>query len=173
VPVFPVGWVLWILRVGLIAAFVIHIHAAYSLTMMNRRARPTSYSRRDYVAANFAARTMRYSGVLFLAFLLFHLANLTWGWFPNGVQHTPGVPTNVYEDVVTSFKMWWISILYIIGNLALGVHLFHGAWSLFQSLGVNNPRYNLARKGFAYLFTVVVIGINISFPIMVLAGVVD
>jgi succinate dehydrogenase / fumarate reductase cytochrome b subunit len=173
VPLFPVGSVLWILRAGLIAAFAIHLHCAYSLTMMNRRARPTNYTRRDYVAANFAARTMRYSGVLFLAFLFLHLANLTWGWFPAGVEHHAGVPTDVYKDVVDSLSIPWIAALYIVGNLALGVHLFHGAWSLFQSLGVNNPRYNAARKGFAYLFTVVVIGINVSFPIMVLAGVVD
>jgi succinate dehydrogenase / fumarate reductase cytochrome b subunit len=173
VPLLPVGFFLWIVRVGLIAIFAIHLHCAYSLTMMNRRARPTQYSRRDYVAANFAARTMRYSGILVLAFLFMHLANLTWGWFPAGVQHHAGVPTDVYGDLVTSLSIWWIAVLYIIGNVALGFHLFHGAWSLFQSLGVNNPRYNAARKGFAYLFTAVVVGVNISFPIMVLAGVVD
>ena len=173
VPLLPVGFFLWIVRVGLIAIFALHLHCAYSLTMMNRRARPVRYSKRDYIAANFSARTMRYSGILVLAFLFMHLANLTWGWFPAGVQHVSGQPTNVYNDLVISLSIPWIAALYIIGNLALGFHLFHGAWSLFQSLGVNNPRYNAVRKGFAYGFTALVVGVNISFPIMVLAGVVD
>src|SRR5262245_18904044 len=152
-PIFPDHLVLWLMRIGLIVFFVRHLHAAYSLTVMNRRARPGAlkYSRRDYIAASIAARTMRYSGVLVLAFLFIHLANLTWDWFPSAVheRHAAGGPTDVYANVVDSLSIPWIAAVYIIGQLALGFHLFHGAWSLFQSLGVNNPRYNVLRKGFA------------------------
>jgi succinate dehydrogenase / fumarate reductase, cytochrome b subunit len=169
-PIVPDHTVLWIMRIGLIAMFAIHLHAAYSLTMMNRRARPTSYAKRDYVAANWAARTMRWSGILVLAFLALHLPNLTWAWFPSGLRHNP--PADVYFNVVTSLKVPWIAIAYIVGQLALGVHLFHGSWSIFQSLGINNPRFNRLRKGFAYLFTAIVVIPNLSFPIAVLAGVV-
>jgi succinate dehydrogenase / fumarate reductase cytochrome b subunit len=171
-PIIPPFWTLWALRIGLIVMFLLHLHAAYTLTLMNRRARPVAYqSRRDYIAANFASRTMRWSGILVLAFLIIHLADLTWGFqFLNNNQYVEG---NVYGNLVASLSQWWLALIYIIGNLALGVHLFHGAWSLFQSLGVNNPRYNAARKGFAYGFTAIVIGVNISFPIAIMAGVVS
>jgi succinate dehydrogenase / fumarate reductase, cytochrome b subunit len=171
-PLVPKHSVLWVMRIGLIAMFALHLHSAYSLTIMNRRSRPMRYqSRRDYLAANFASRTMRWSGVLLLAFLLIHLANLTWGWFPGGVDHRP-IMAPAYDNVVASLSQPWLAAIYIVGQLALAVHLFHGAWSLFQSLGINNPRYNAARKYFAAGFAILVAGANISFPIAVLAGIV-
>jgi succinate dehydrogenase / fumarate reductase cytochrome b subunit len=110
---------------------------------------------------------MRWSGVIVLLYLLFHLADLTWGWInPDFVRGA------AYDNLVASLSRWPIALLYIIGNLALGIHLFHGGWSLFQSLGLNSPRYNRARRAFAAGFAVVVAGINCLFPIMVLAGVV-
>jgi len=171
-PILPDFWVLWIMRVGLIGMFLLHFHAAYSLTMMNRRARPVRYqSKRDYIAANFASRTMRWSGIIILVFLVIHLANLTWGWFPSDVVHREEfVP--VYDNIVASLSKPWLAAIYIVAQLALAVHLFHGAWSLFQSLGVNNPRFNGARRGFAIAFAAIVCGVNISFPIAVLTGVV-
>jgi succinate dehydrogenase / fumarate reductase cytochrome b subunit len=168
VPLAPRTVVLWILRVGLIAAFVLHIHAAYSLTVMNRRARVTRYqSPRDYIAANFASRTMRWTGIIVFLFLFWHLADFTWGWFNPGF-----VRGSVYRNIDASLSRWPVAILYILGNLALGVHLFHGAWSLFQSLGLNNPRFNIWRRWFAIGFSAVIVVGNVSFPIAVLAGVV-
>jgi succinate dehydrogenase / fumarate reductase cytochrome b subunit len=171
-PILPAHAFLWIMRIGLIIMFALHLHAAYALTVMNRRARPMRYqSRRDYIAANFASRTMRWSGILLLAFIAIHLANLTWGWLPEGIDHRPvGVP--VYENMALSLSLPWLAAIYIVGQLALGVHLFHGAWSLFQSLGINNPRYNAARKYFAMTFAVVIAAGNISFPIAALTGVI-
>ena len=174
-PLLPDHLFLWIMRIGLIAMFVIHMHAAYSLTMMNRRARPVKYqSKRDYVAVNWANRTMRWSGIWILIFLAIHLPNLTWGLFPPGAEHPANAPANVYEDVIATFKAWGgaLAIFYIVSMIFLGFHLFHGTWSIFQSLGINNPRFNSLRKGFAYLFTAVVVIGNISIPIAVLAGVV-
>jgi succinate dehydrogenase / fumarate reductase, cytochrome b subunit len=172
-PLLPDFWVLWAFRAGLIVMFALHIHAAYSLTVMNRRARPAGYqSKRDYIAANFASRTMRWSGVLLLAFIGIHLANLTWGWFPGGVEH-PHEFVPVYDNIVASFKNVPLALFYVVAQLGLAVHLFHGAWSMFQSLGINNPRYNVARKYFAVGFAVAVAGLNITFPLAVLVGIVD
>jgi succinate dehydrogenase / fumarate reductase cytochrome b subunit len=152
----------------LIAAFALHIHAAYSLTLMNRRARVTRYqSPRDYIAANFASRTMRWTGVIFVLFLAWHLADLSWGWVnPHFVRG------EVYRNIDASLSRWPVAILYILGNLALGVHLFHGSWSLFQSLGLNNPRFNIWRRWFAIGFSALIVVGNVSFPIAVLAGIV-
>jgi succinate dehydrogenase / fumarate reductase cytochrome b subunit len=169
VPIAPDTVVLWALRLGLIAAFVLHIHAAYALTVMNRRARTEGYqSKRDYIAANWASRTMRWTGVIVGLFLLFHLADLTWGWFNPAPAHA-----DIYDNVVESFSRVPVAVLYIVANLALGVHLFHGAWSMFQSMGLNNPRFNRWRRWFATAFAAVIVVGNVSFPVLVLAGVVS
>lgn len=160
---------LWLMRGGLVLALALHFHSAYSLTVINRRARPDRYqSPRDYVAANFASRTMRVSGILVALYLLFHLADLTWGNAnPEFVRGDP------YNNLVYSFRRAPVAILYVVANLALGMHLLHGAWSLFQSLGLNNPRWNRARRWFAQAFVAVVVLGNVSFPIAVQAGLVE
>ena len=168
VPILPRTVTLWLLRVGLISAFALHVHSAYGLTRINMRARPVQYqSPRDYVAANFASRTMRWTGIIVGLFLFWHLADLTWGWF-NPDFHRGAA----YENLVASFQRVPVAILYIVANLALGVHLWHGAWSLFQSLGFNNPRFNQWRRWFAWSFSSVVVVANVSFPIAVLADIV-
>jgi succinate dehydrogenase / fumarate reductase cytochrome b subunit len=175
VPFFPRTVTLWLLRVGLAACFVFHIHAAYGLTIINRKARPTKYqSPRDYIAVSWAARTMRWTGVIITLFLVFHLADLTWGL---DVANPDFVRGQVYENVAYSLERWPVAVLYIVANLALGFHLYHGSWSIFQSLGSMsprfNPRHNPIRRGFAAAFAIVVAGINITFPIAALAGVVS
>jgi len=169
VPILPHGVFLWIMRIVLISAVLLHIHAAYSLTVMNRTARPVKYqSSRDYQVANFASRTMRWTGVIVLLFILWHLADLTWGWVNPDFEH--GM---VYRNLDASLSRVPVAILYIVANIALGIHLFHGTWSLFQSLGWNNPRFNQWRKAIAAgVATLIVVG-NVSFPIMTLAGVID
>ena len=169
VPIFPRTVLLWILRGTLIAALLGHLHAAITLTKMNREARPVKYqSTRDYQAANFASRTMRYTGVIALLFLVWHLLDLTAGSW-NGGHFVRG---DAYNNVAHSLHRPVVAIVYIVANLALGVHLFHGVWSLFQSMGWNNPRFNKWRRAFATgIATIVVVG-NVSFPIAVLAGVV-
>ena len=96
-----------------------------------------------------------------LAFIGFHLADLTWGT----VADPDFVRGAVYDNLVRRLRAAVpVAIIYIVANLALGVHLFHGAWSMFQSLGVNNPRFNAARRYFAIGFAAVVIGINLTLP---------
>ncbi len=167
-PAFPRTFVLWCLRVGLIAAFVVHIVAAVQLTRMNRRARPVrSQSRRDYVAANYASRTMRWTGLIIALFVIFHLMDLTWGTAnPHFVRGDP------YDNLFYSFHQVPVAIAYIVANVALGVHIFHGAWSMFQSLGWNNPRFNQWRRWFATGFAGVIIVGNVSMPLLITTGVV-
>lgn len=167
-PILPHHIVLWGMRIGLIVAFFFHIHSAYTLTRMNHRARPVKYqSPRDYIAVSFASRTMRWTGVIVALYIVFHLADLTWGFAnPDFVRGA------AYDNLVASFERWPVAILYIVCNIAVGIHLFHGGWSMFQSLGLNSPRYNGARRAFAAGFATLITVANVSFPVMVLAGVV-
>ena len=169
VPFLPRTVFLWILRIGLMTAFAFHIHAAYSLTMMNRRARGGGYvQERDYQAADFASRTMRWTGIIVGLFIVFHLADLTWG-----TANPDFVRGDVYRNFVATFSRPGVAAIYIFANLALGLHLFHGCWSMFQSLGVNNPRWNSWRRAFAVGFAALITAMNVMFPIAVLTGIVD
>jgi succinate dehydrogenase / fumarate reductase cytochrome b subunit len=169
VPFMPRTVALWILRLGLATAFVLHIHAAYALTRMNQRARGGGYVQdRDWVAANAASRTMRWTGIIVGLFLLFHLADLTWG-----VANPDYVRGDVYRNFVATFSRPGVSLIYIVANVALGIHLFHGCWSMFQSLGLNNPRWNDWRRMFAVGFAALITAMNVMFPISVLTGIVD
>ena len=170
VPIVPRTVALWLLRLGLIAAFALHIHSAYSLTRMNHAAREMKYqSKRDYIAANFASRTMRQTGIIFGIFLIWHLFDLSWTGTP-GMTFVRGA---AYANVVSSLSRPLVAAFYVAANIALGFHLFHGGWSLFQSMGWNNPRFNSWRRNFAVGFAVIVTVGNLSFPIAVLAGVVS
>jgi len=167
-PILPHHVMLWILRIGLIVALALHLHAAYALTRMNQKARPTKYQTpRDYIAADFAARTMRWTGIIVLLFIAYHLADLTWGW-----ANPDFVRGDVYNNLVASLSNPIVALFYLAANAALGLHLYHGAWSLFQSLGINSPRFNPWRRVFAVAFTVVTVGANLSFPIAVQLGIV-
>ncbi len=164
-PALPRQALLWGVRVALIVAVVAHIVAAYQLTMINRRARPETYrSKRDYVAADFASRTMRWTGIIVVAFVVFHLLDLTWG--PANPDFVEGDP---YHNIVASFERIPVAIAYVIANLALGVHLYHGAWSLFQSMGWVRSW----RRQFAIAFAALIVVGNVSFPLAVLFGVVN
>jgi succinate dehydrogenase / fumarate reductase cytochrome b subunit len=169
VPILPRTVALWLMRIGLIAAFVLHIHAAYALTRINQAARHTKYqSKRDYVAANYASRTMRWSGVIVGLFLVWHLFDLT--FTGTGYTYVRGL---AYENVALSLGRIWNAAIYLVANIALGFHLFHGTWSLFQSMGWNNPRFNAWRRGFAAGLTAIIVLGNVSFPIAVTAGIVS
>jgi succinate dehydrogenase / fumarate reductase cytochrome b subunit len=167
----PRGGVLWLLRFGLIAAVAIHIYAAARLTIVNHQARPQKYeSKRDYIAADLASRTMRYSGVWLTLFIVYHLADLTWGM---GLTRSKFIHGDPYNNVAWSFSSTVTVIFYILSMVALAFHLFHGAWSLFQSLGINSPRWNGLRRGFAISLALIIFVGNVSFPVMVSLGVIS
>ena len=136
---------------------------------MNRKARPVKYqSARDYIAANFASRTMRWTGIIVVLFL-----DLAPRRPDLGHRQPDFVRGAAYDNVDASLSRLPVALLYIVANLALGIHLFHGTWSLFQSIGLNNPRFNAWRRVFAAGFAAIIVVGNVSFPIAVLAGVID
>ena len=159
------GPLLWLARIGLLVAVGLHIWAAYSLTMMNRAARPQGYREKEHRESTFASRTMRWSGVLLLLFIVYHLMHLTWG-----NAHPDFVDGDVYHNFIVGFRPVLVSAVYILAMLALGLHMYHGVWSILQTLGLSHPRYNHLVHAFATLVTVVVVAGNIAMPVAVLAG---
>lgn len=166
-PFVPHGQLLWVARIGLLAAVLLHIWSAWQLTLLNRRARPISYAKKTTTQATYASRTMRWGGVIILAFVVYHLLHLTFG-----SVHPNFDATNPFHNVVSGFQNVWVSLFYIVANVALAFHLYHGLWSMFQSLGLNHPSFKALRRPFAALFAILVTAGNISFPLAVLAGVV-
>ena len=158
---------LWIARTVLLGAVLLHIWSAWTLTLQSRRARPVPYENSEALQSTYAARTMRWGGVILLLFVLYHLAHLTLGW-----AHPDFESGKVYQNVTVGFQVGWVALFYIVANLALGFHLYHGLWSFFQTLGWNQPALNPWRRRFATLFATVVTLGNVSFPIAVLTGVV-
>lgn len=169
-PLIPHGYFLWIMRLGLITMFALHIHSAYSLTRLNQASNVRYQSKPDWLASNFASRTMRVSGVIVLFYLFFHLADLTWG-FTDALYADGGTWEHgeVYSNLQGSLNNPIVAIFYIVANVLLALHIFHGAWSLFQSLGINNPRYNAARRYFAAGIALLILVGNVSIPISILA----
>jgi succinate dehydrogenase / fumarate reductase cytochrome b subunit len=151
----------WGTRLVLLFAVSVHIASAFSLWARNRAARGSRYKQRKDLATDYAARTMYWSGPILLLYIVYHLLHFT---------ILPAHPGDVYRNVVEGFQVPLIAGVYIVGNLALGFHIFHGIYSAFQTLGANHPRYNSYRRDLAIaICTVITLG-NLSFPIAVLAG---
>jgi succinate dehydrogenase / fumarate reductase cytochrome b subunit len=160
-PALPRAVLLDIARVVLVAAFAIHIHSAYALTRVNREARIPYASPREFAAADFASRTMRWTGVIVGLFVIFHLLDLTWG--PANPDFVHGDP---YHNVIESFQRVPVALVYVIANVALAIHLYHGAWSLTQSMGWVFPY----RRPLAIVYAVIIGVGNVSFPLAVMFG---
>lgn len=162
------GELLVVVRVVLLTAVILHIIAAVQLTIENRKSRPQRYVKKQHIESTFASRTMRYGGVILLLFIIYHILHFTIGKAPGGPQ--PFDVHNVYNNVVYGFQNLWVSLFYILAMLALGLHMAHGVWSLFQTLGLNNRRFNrLLRNAALGIGTLLFLG-NISIPIAVLVG---
>jgi succinate dehydrogenase / fumarate reductase cytochrome b subunit len=166
-PAIPPHAALWIARAVLLAAVVLHIWAAWQVTRMSQEARPSRYEHKRKIHTSYASRTMRWGGVILVLFVIYHLLHFT-----AGSVHPDFREGEPYHNVVAGFSIWWVSLFYIVANVALGFHLYHGVWSLFQSLGWNHPRFNRWRDAFAHTFAWVVTIGNVSFPIAVLTGLV-
>lgn len=158
---------LWGFRAVLLTSVVLHIVTATQLWLLSRRARPTAYVVRKPVASTYASRTMYWSGPMLAAFIIYHLLHFT-----TGQAHPSFVDTHVYDNLVSGFRQIPASVAYIIAMSMLGLHLYHGVWSMFQSVGVNHPRYTPWLKRFAAAATIFIVGGNISIPVAVLAGLV-
>ncbi len=158
---------LWTARIVLLLCVGVHIVAAVQLFLANRSARPERYRMTRYRAADYSARTMVWSGPIIALFVGYHLLHLTFG-----TAHPSFVADDVYHNVVTGFRVWPVSALYIAANLLLGYHLYHGLWSLFQSLGLSHPAYDRWRRVFAAVTSIAIAAGNVSIPVAVLTGLV-
>jgi succinate dehydrogenase / fumarate reductase cytochrome b subunit len=156
---------LWAARVGLIVAVVLHVASAWSLTRASRAARPVGYRERESRESTYASRTMRWGGVIIALFVGYHLMHFTFG-----NAHPSFVPGDVFHNMITGFRSVPVSVFYIAAMIALGLHLYHGVWSMMQTLGLSHPRYDHLRHAFATLVAVLVVAGNISFPLAVLTG---
>ncbi|MEE2789932.1 MAG: succinate dehydrogenase cytochrome b subunit [Myxococcota bacterium] len=159
---------LWIARAALLAAIGAHVWSAVSLRNQNKAARPVEYRRTVSKRSTAASRTMWFGGLTILLYIIYHIAHLTFGATVPGGYH----PTNVYQNVVASFQVWWIVAVYVVAQVALGMHLYHGAWSFMQTLGISHPRFNHLRNKFAVGFaTITCLGFAVV-PLAVMFGIV-
>ena len=161
------GGGIWIARAVLLLSVGLHIWAATMLTITNWGARPEGYRQRRNVESTYASRTMIWSGPILALFVVFHILDLT-----TGTLHHGFIPGDVYHNVITGFSQWPVSAFYIVAMLALGLHMYHGIWSMLQTLGLNHPHWNRLRTAFAAIATIVVVAGNISIPVAVLTGLV-
>lgn len=162
------GELLWLARLTLLGAVVLHIVVAYQLTRISQKSRPTGYRQWHASGSDYASRTMRWSGPILALFIVYHLLDFTFGKVNPSFQEG-----KVYENVIASFSRWPVSAFYIAAMLALGLHLYHGVWSMFQSLGLNGAEYNLLIRRAALIITLVVVIGNISIPVAVLTGLIS
>lgn len=161
---------LWLMRLILLSATGLHIVAAVQLTQMSYTARPLNYEEKQAIQATYASRTMRWGGVIITLFVIYHILHFTFG----AVGFAPGQfePVSVYRNVVTGFSVWYVSAFYIAAMIALGLHMYHGVWSMFQTLGLNSENTSRRYRVLAtFVSSVVVLG-NISVPAAILVGLV-
>jgi succinate dehydrogenase / fumarate reductase cytochrome b subunit len=152
-PIFGYLHLLTVARIGLVATILIHIWAAWSLFVMARSARPASYASRRVVQANYASVSMRFGGLVILLFILFHLAHLTWGIGP---VHSDYIRGDAYHNLIIGFRSIPVVIIYLIALAALALHLYHGTWSMFQTLGLNDSNWDTPYRVLALLLAIVV-----------------
>jgi len=165
-PVLHNTWYLWIQRVVLLAALVLHVTAAAQLSRRDLRARPVRYAHGQRPRATFATRTMRYGGVLLALFIVWHLLDLT-----VGVVNPDFDPNSPYHNVVQDFQVWWINLIYIVAVVVLGIHINHGFWSASQTLGVNRGRDHAIRIIGSTLAVFITLGFALV-PVGVMSGLV-
>jgi succinate dehydrogenase / fumarate reductase cytochrome b subunit len=161
------GPLLWLARAGLLAALILHVIAAYQLTRRKQAARPVGYADAEPQVSTFAARTIRWGGVLLLVFIVLHLLHFTFGTIHPAFDHK-----DVYGNIVVAFQVWWVALLYLVAMVGLGLHLYHGTWSSLRTLGLTRPSGNpLKRRVAAVLAWAIYLGFSII-PIAVFAGVI-
>ncbi len=166
--------VLWAVRLVMFVALSLHVITAVQLFLLNRGARPIHYRMKKSVATSYSARTMVIGGPLLAVYLVYHLAHLTGGFTRGlGYAHLPldanGLP-DVFYNVVMSFQIPWCVGLYVLAQVLLGLHLYHGAWSLFQSLGINHRRYNETLRSAAAAVALAVVAGFLAVPTGVFLG---
>ncbi len=155
--------VLWVVRVVLIVALILHVYYSVVLAIRNWTARPVGYSFREDVETSYAARTMIISGPLILLYAIYHLMMFTF------LTTGPGYSrTDVYANLVAAFSVPMISVVYMLAMVVLGFHLYHGLWSMFHSVGISGRRYRRWRWFVAPGVAILISAGYISIPLAVL-----
>jgi succinate dehydrogenase / fumarate reductase cytochrome b subunit len=160
------GELLWAVRLVLLISVIAHIVAATQLTLIERAARPVGYARRQYQAATLASRTIRWGGVLLALFIVYHLLHMT-----TGTVHPDFRQGDVYHNLVTGLSVPWVAAFYVVAMLALGLHLYHGAWSSFRTLGLDKPSPNPLQRPIVAVIAILVALLFAAIPLAVVAGI--
>ena len=164
-PLLGNGQLLWLMRIGLLIGVAVHLEAALRLSRMSRRARTTGYRSMEHLSFSYASRTMRWGGVIVAGFVVYHLLHLTFGSLHPDFRHG-----SVYHNVVAGFRVWPVSLVYILCMLPLGLHIYHGLWSVTQTLALEHPLVRRVRRPIAALVALAVVLGNISIPVSILIG---
>ncbi|MEN8144340.1 MAG: succinate dehydrogenase cytochrome b subunit [Gemmatimonadota bacterium] len=164
-PFFGHGQLLWVARLILLASLLIHVVSALQLSRRSLAARPVRYEKSAALEFSRASRSMRWGGVALLLFVAYHLAHLTWG-----LVHPDFIPGDAYHNLVSGFQSLPVAGVYVLAMGALGLHLYHGIWSAFQTLGLLSPRALRIRRPLATVVALAVVLGNLSFPVAVQTG---
>jgi succinate dehydrogenase / fumarate reductase cytochrome b subunit len=157
---------LWIARVVLLGAVLIHALSGIQLARLNRVAKPVGQAVKSYRSANAASLTMLYGGLFLIVFIVFHILHFTTGSLP----FTPFEEGKVYSNVWLAFQSYGTAGFYVVSMALLALHLYHGTWSMFQTLGIDTPRWN---KGIRTIAKMVSFAIFLGFsavPIAIAIG---
>ena len=166
-PALPGEGMLWLIRVVLLVAVILHIVSATVLARRARAARPVRYAHRRPVSTSYASRTMRWGGVIILLFVIYHILDLT-----TGTANPNGVSGEVYDNVVADFSRWYVTLAYTVAMIAVGFHLRHGIWSALQTLGRSSGPYQMRYKAIALVIAVVLTAGFLAVPFAVQFGLV-
>lgn len=157
---------IWIFRILLLVALFAHVITVILLSKQNRMARGPAYSDPKYSSSTLASRYMFFGGLVILAFVIYHILHFT-----TGTLHFQGfVEGHVFNNVVSGFSLWYVTAFYVVAMICLGFHLYHGAWSMFQTLGVDNPHWNAKLRLLARLLAVIVFIGFVSVPLFAFFG---
>lgn len=162
----PLHEVVLLARVVLIVAVLLHVTAAYQLTMISRAARPLDYASRQPQVSTLASKTLRWGGVLLLVFIVFHILHFT-----IGSVHPDFAEGRIYQNLVNGFAVKWVAAFYLVAMIALGMHLFHGAWSSMRTLGLAKPSAHPLKRYLPVILAVVISSGFAAVPLAFLLGV--
>jgi succinate dehydrogenase / fumarate reductase cytochrome b subunit len=157
--------ILWTVRLVLLASVLLHIWAYLVLTRQNQKARPEGYRETAYKETSYASASMRLTGPVLLAFIIYHILHMT-----TGTVHPDFREGAVYHNLVEAFSSVPVVIIYVVAMVMLAFHLWHGVWSLFQTLGFSQPRRRSFGRWFATIFTILVVLGFTAVPLAIFAG---
>lgn len=172
-PMLPEMGFLWAFRLLMLTAFVLHAWLAWETSRQSWDARSTEYRKQKNLNFDFASGLMRWGGVLILVFVVFHILHMTTGTVhPDFDAGGPGRIPDAYGNLVTGLGNTWVAGFYGLAMLAVCLHLYHGVWSMFQTLGANHPKYAAHRRPFAVAMAIIVFLGFVTIPVSILTGIV-